>query len=176
MTSATARIVLVVVTLASLTPIVVAGRWLANARADHDAAQASYQTTVASVDRVTMLRARQQTVAEGEQPEQDVIARVEQALAEAGVPSSHFSGVRPDADAPVPASQGQRITLRRQSVRISLARLTVAELGEFLAAWTGAQKLWSPTRLELIHVQKEVNPPRYDITLLVTATYVSDQS
>ncbi len=176
MTLTTARIVLVVVTLASLTPIIVAGRWLANAQADRDVAQASYLTTVASVDRVRRLRAQEQTIAEGEQPEQDIIARVEQALAEAGVPSSHFDGVSPDADAPVPGSQGQRITLRRQSVRISLARLTIAELGEFLAAWTGSQKLWSPTRLELIHVQKEVNPPRYDITLLVTATYVSDQS
>lgn len=176
MTPATARVVLIVATLALLTPIVVAGRWLANARADRDAAQATYLTTAASVDRVTMLRAQQQTIAERKRPAQDVIARVEQALAEAGVPSSHFSGVRPDADAPVPGSQGQRITLRRQSVRISLTRFTVAELGEFLAAWTQAQKLWLPTRIELIHVEKEVDPARYDVTLLVTATYVSDQS
>ena len=72
--------------------------------------------------------------------------------------SSHFGSVSPDADAPVPGSQGQRITLRRQSVRVSLARLTIAELGEFLAAWTQAQKLWSPTRIELIHVRQEVDP------------------
>jgi hypothetical protein len=62
---------------------------------------------------------------------------------------------------------------RRQALAISLGRLTIPQLGEFLAQWNAAQRLWTPTRIELTHVRDTTGPGLYDAKTLMTAIYLA---
>ena len=115
------------------------------------------------------LRSKQQVVSERKRPERDVIAKVNATLADVGIPNNHFDSLRPESDGALPDSM-----YRRQSVRINLNEITVAELGAFLNQWSITQKLWTPTRIELLHSRDKSNADRYNITILITATYLAN--
>lgn len=135
--------------------------------------QISAQTTLANLTKdaqsIIDLRSKQQVVAERKRPEQDVIAKVNATLADVGIPYKHFDSLRPESDGALPDSN-----YRRQSVRINLNEITITELGAFLNQWSLTQKLWTPTRIELLHSRNKANTDRYNITILITATYLAN--
>lgn len=138
-------------------------------------ARASLAGTVETTQAVLDLRAKQQRIAEQKRPERDVIARVNAALTEAGISSDRFEGVRPESDSALPGSAGgDASAYRRQTVRLSLKRLSVGELGAFLGQWSVTQPIWTPTQIELLHVRDQRDEGRYDVTILMTATYVAN--
>ncbi len=155
-------------------PIAVSARRLEIAEARLEAGRELLRTTAADAERVLELRLRQERVAEDKRPEQDVIARVNACLARADIPLERFGGVRPEADAAVAGSADSARAYRRQSVRISLNRMTVAQVGAFLAAWHATQPLWTPTRIELGHGRDKADLDSYDASVLVAATYLAD--
>ncbi len=144
-----------------------AGR-LSRARAHDRSAISSLEGVAHDAGRVLALRASRQTVAEQKRPEQDVIARVNAVLAEAGLGERHFGGLRPESDSAVPGS-----ARRRQTLRITLRQLGLSELGAFLERWAVSQELWTPTRVELSRAQTQADPGRYDVSMLIAATYIA---
>lgn len=148
---------------------VVSGKRLANASYQQISAQTTLVKLTKDAQSIIDLRSKQQVVAERKRPEQDVIAKVNAALADVGIPYKHFDSLRPESDGALPDSK-----YRRQSIRINLNELTVAELGAFLKQWNQAQKLWTPTRIELLHSRNKANTDRYNITILITATYLAN--
>ena len=126
---------------------------------------------------IERLRSLQERVAERKRPEQDVIARINTVLDEAGLPARHFSSVRPESDSAMPGqgTEGTGGTYRRQTLRVSLQDLTVRELGAFLSHWQSAQPLWTPSRIEINHARaNRAETDRYDAVILITATYVAE--
>ena len=150
-------------------PIVISASRLNDARMQHDAALAAQHRVIDEAQQIIRLRSKQQRIAEHKRPEQDVIARVNTTLAEAGIPPERFGGLRPESDSALPNTD-----YRRQSVRISLDELSIAELGAFLDQWSQAQQLWTPTRLELSHARSKMDDDRYNIVILITATYLAN--
>lgn len=122
--------------------------------------------------RIVHLRARRPTVAWKERPTKDVLALVNAALLEAGIPTSRLQGIGEGADAPVTAAAENAPTLRRQSLTLSLESLTPPQIGLLLQQWRLAQDQWVIDRLELTH-RREAAPDLYDLRLYVSAVYLA---
>ena len=150
-------------------PIVISASRLSDATMQLDAALTAQQRVINEAQQIIRLRTKQQRIAEHKRPEQDVIARVNTTLAEAGIPPERFGELRPESDAALPNT-----AYRRQSVRITLDELSIIELGAFLNQWSQSQQLWTPTRLELSHARSKIDEDRYNIVILITATYLAN--
>ena len=161
--------------------VTVAAQRVRSADAAHAQAQTQLIATTADVQLVHTLRAQRQTAAEQRRPEQDVIAQVNDTLAQAGIPADRFGSLRPESDGAV---EGDAAGLyRRQALRLTLQRVTLDQVGGFLAQWRDGQPLWTPTRLELTHRadtrRRRADPgalPAFDLHLVLTAIYVAEES
>ncbi len=162
------NILLGAATLAAAGSVLLSAGRLARARAHDRGAVLLLERVAHDAGRVLELRASGQTVAEQKRPEQDVIARVNAVLSEAGLGEHHFGGLRPESDSALPGS-----ACRRQTLRITLRQLGLPELGAFLERWAASQELWTPTRVELLRAQTQADPGRYDVSILITATYIA---
>ena len=158
-------------------PIMLSAARLANAQSQLDGAHARLRQTITVAQRIVELRSAQQTVGEQKRPDQDVIARVNAVLAEAGIPSNQFGGLRPESDAALPNANAGGVAYKRQSVRITLNDLSVIQIGAFLSKWTESQPLWIPTRVELTHVRSgnDQTSNLYTLNLLLSAIYVAHE-
>ena len=155
-------------------PLAISANRLGTAHSELAVGRSSLVRIADSAQRIVDLRGAKQRIAEHKRPEQDVIARVSAALAEAGIAAKHFGGLRPESDAALAGSGHTPIAYRRQSVRVSLNDLSIAQLGAFLFEWSATQRLWTPTRIELTHARSRQGSDRYDATILITATYLAD--
>jgi hypothetical protein len=155
--------------------LLVSGKRLVNASSKLATAQAALVNTENDVERVLQLRTAKQTIAEHRRPDQDVIARVNSALAEAGIPLERFGGLRPESDTAVPGSTHGQAIYRRQSVRVALNDLTLAQIGRFLSQWYASQPLWVPTKIDLTHFKQNSLEQGYSVTMVLTATYLSHE-
>ena len=164
------------ITLVALATLAVAlgARRLAATQTQRQATRAALEAARADAARVVELRAAQQVVAENRRPDQDVIRRVNDALAAAGILQDRFAGLRPASDLALAGQDPTGPQYRRQSVQVTLARLGVGELGAFLAAWSQAGEIWTPTQIDLKHVRDRDDPARYNLTMVISATYVAD--
>jgi len=144
---------------------------ISSAGAELSSANSLLESTKGQVRQITDLRSRQARIADRKRPEQDVIARVHAAMAEAGLDvAGHFAALRPEADSPLP----QQPQYRRQSVVVSLQRMDLARLGAFLAAWRGENSLWTASRLELVHNRGKGSEGTYDVTVTFSAVYLAE--
>ena len=150
-------------------PIVVSASRLNDAQRQLNATLTAQQRLINEAQQIIRLRSKQQRIAEHKRPEQDVIARVNTTLAEAGILPERFGGLRPESDTALPNT-----AYRRQSVRITLDELSIIELGAFLDQWSESQPLWTPTRLELSHTRSKIDEDRYNIVILITTTYLAN--
>ena len=155
-------------------PLVISANRLGKARSQFVAARSSLVRIADSAQHIVDLRGAQPRIAEHKRPEQDVIARISAALAQASIAAEHVGGLRPESDAALAGTDHTGIAYRRQSVRVSLNDLSIAQLGAFLSQWSATQRLWTPTRIELAHVRSRQGSDRYDATILITATYLAD--
>ncbi len=120
------------------------------------------------------MRTREERIALQERPREDVIALVNAALAEAGLPARHFSDLRNESDSALPQTGNDaNFAYRTQSLSLTLREMRPADLGGFLAAWEQTQSAWIVTRITLTHpTRSRRDDDRFDITLIVTALYV----
>lgn len=157
-------------------PVMVSAQRLNSARSKLQTTQESLAQTTSDSQRIVELRAKQQTIAEQKKPDQDIIARINAVLAECGIPTGRFEGLRPESDAALPTTGQSPALYRRQSVRVALNELTVPQIGEFLSRWSASQPMWVATRIELTHVRGNDNDEgRYNLNVLLSATYVGHE-
>ncbi len=121
------------------------------------------------LDELARLRSQVASIETRERPEQDLIARVESALSDSGVPSRHFRDLVSEGDRPL----GQATGYREQTVQLTLAGLVPIQLGRFLETWEQAQPTWSIERIELTH--EEAQEQVYDVRLVLAATYLAPE-
>jgi hypothetical protein len=131
------------------------------------------QSTSDAATEIRELRSIRASVAERKPPEQDVIARIHASLTQAGLqPEKHFRSLRPESDAPLPAAP----QYRRRSVNVNLAQLDLPGLGAFLANWQRDNPLWTPTRIEFVHVTDKARLEVYDSSITFSAVYLAPSS
>ena len=169
------------VTLAALASLVLSALAIGNgalqSQRAHAAARAAETQLATAVDKareVMELRSKQQRVAAGERPPQDVIAQINRTLAEVGIRSDRLTGLEPVADRALSGSAAAG-RYRRQSVSATIDRLEPAEIGRFLAEWRQSQPMWIPTRIELFHTRQQLPSSNlYAMRVEMTAIYLSD--
>ena len=143
------------------------------ARQRHGAAIAAIGQIQRDASKVIELRARRDLVAWRERPTADVLALVNAALVDAGIPTNRLQGIGEGIDTPLTSAQGGESSLRRQSMAISLERLTPPQIGLLLEKWNLVQDQWSAARLELTHRRDQSQPDLYDLRLHVSAVYLA---
>jgi len=143
------------------------------ARQRHGAAIASLEHLQNDAGKVIELRVRRDLVAWRERPTADVLALVNAALVDAGIPTNRLQGIGEGIDTPLTSAQGGESSLRRQSMAISLERLTPPQIGLLLEKWNLVQDQWSAARLELTHRRDQSQPDLYDLRLHVSAVYLA---
>ena len=161
------------------TPLAVSVHRLRAADAERHRAEARLAQAGTDAERIHVLRARTERVADRKRPDQDIIARVNTVLRDVGLPEQRFNGVQQVGDEVLPGQSDRRVVYRRQSVRVSL-RLTMPELGRFLAQWTASQALWTPARIELMAADgrstavSRSGPPTFEVTIVLTTTFLGE--
>ncbi|MEW6747311.1 MAG: hypothetical protein AB1486_31660 [Planctomycetota bacterium] len=145
-----------------------------------EATAASLAQTRLQAAEVMNLRHREERVSLRERPRQDVIALVNEVLAEAGIPSGRLIGVEPESDVALGDSAGGKSPYRRQTLALSLERLTLPQVGRFLGVLRERQRMWSVTRIELSREGRPASgqgaasePSLLGMRLLLSAVYVS---
>ena len=154
---------------------------LSHAKADYLDGVLALDKTVSTSKEILELRSHHERVALHERPPQDVIAQVNAALAEAGIPNSHFKGLNPESEGAVEPSTagaaGTGVGYRKQSLRLMLEDISMPELGGFLSQWRKTQQVWIVTRIELNHVRGQAaDSDRYDVSILLTALYIAQEA
>ena len=172
-------ILLLLVLAAAMLILVINSRRLTAAENELDAARKSLNAAMTDAREILQLRAQRQRIAHAEHPTQDVIARINSVIAEAGLPSRCFKSLTPSSNTVINNAGGSAsdgtIKYRRQSLRLSLEDLEPPELGRFLTRWRSTQPLWTITSIELAHQRsRNRTDGRYDITIILTALYVAD--
>jgi hypothetical protein len=163
--------------------VTISARRLAQAQHDLISAGSALDQTAREAREIVDLRAKEQTVESRQRPAQDVIAQVNAALAEIGIPSRHFKSLTPESGPPtLSAFNGGR--LLQQSLRLVLEDLSPQQIGSFLLQWRSSQHIWTTSRIELVHSRgparergardAAIDANRYDATLVLTAFYVAD--
>ncbi len=123
-------------------------RW-GRAEAEHARFATQTRETARQAQRVTDLRVREQWVALGERPTEDVIAAVRQVLRTVGIRDAALSDLRPESDAPVPTRSASPTPLRVQTIAFTLRSLSSGDLGAFLVGWREQHPVWTISRVTL---------------------------
>jgi hypothetical protein len=152
----------------------VSARRCLNAKEAADTAIEAKQSVERNAATILALRQQKARVELRERPKQDVIAQVNAVLAEAGIGSDRFQGLEREGDEAVGDITSATRT-RRQSLRLTLDRLSPTDLGAFLGKWRAAQPAWAVSRIELLHDKKDVTDAnRFTVHLLLASTYIPD--
>lgn len=153
--------------------IAVQAHRLSVARQRHDAAISTLEQLQGDASKVIELRAKRDFVAPRERPRADVLALVNAAMVDAGIPTNRLQGIAEGVDTPVTNTRGSDWALRRQSLAISFEGLAPAQIGLFLERWDRVQNQWSAGRLELTHRRDPSQRDLYDLRLHISAVYLA---
>lgn len=146
-------------------PIAVSSYRLSRAHTQLNNLQNQYNTVQQEVSEIYSLQNSNQQIAWGQRPTEDVLAQVNTALAESGIPAKHLRGIGEETDVALPSMQhtsgnnsSQIESLRRQTLTITLTDMNMAQLGEYFNHWHTIQDLWTINRIEMNHQQKQQQP------------------
>lgn len=173
MTGLRPSLIMALLVAAALCVIAVQLHRVKAARLEHGSAAGALDQLHRDAERVLELRAKRDLVAWRERPTTDVLALVNAALIDAGIPADRLQGIGEGVDTAVASAQGSEPALRRQSLAISLERLTPAQIGRFLERWESVQDQWSSGRIELTHRRDQNNSELYDLRLHISAVYLA---
>ena len=159
---------------ASLLAVTISAKRFQNAKEGAAAALEAKESVERDAAAILALRQQKARVELRERPKQDVIAQVNAVLADAGIPSDRFQGLEREGDEAVGDATSATRT-RRQSLRLTLDRISPADLGAFLGKWRAAQPAWTVSRVELLHERKDAaDSNRFTVHLLLASTYIPD--
>ena len=188
MTTRQTMLLLSIVAALSALMITLCASRLRTASAEVASARRALEQTTRDAQSIIELRHRSQTIETRQRPTQDIIAQVNAALAEVGIPSSHLRSLTPEAETSA-AQAGEsglssRLPLLKQSVRVTLAGLSPQQIGAFLVHWRSAQHIWIADRLEIVRdrssrseeEERSLAGNRYETTIVMTALYVPGPS
>lgn len=171
------RIIVGVWFLLAIGVVLWSGVRLGTAHTQVASADTARLTVERDLAKVQQLRAQVRGVSVGRRPDGDLIARVQRALSDAGLPVTACSGIQPRADQSRPGA-GVRV----QTVVTTLRGLLPAEFGAWLAAWRAGDQTWRLDDLQFTRAGGTSRPTpvaqgegnRYDVTLVLAAPYVEE--
>lgn len=148
-------------------------RHLSLARQRYEASIESLRQLQGDAAEVMRLRSQREVVAWRQRPTTDVLAQVNAALIEAGIPTARLQGIGEGVDTPLMTSGDSKASLHRQSLTITLESLSPAQIGTFLDRWLAIADQWTAGRLELTHRRDDKQSDLYDLRLYIGAVYIA---
>ncbi|GEM_PF-2905800 len=136
----------------------------------HLALESTHQLERDAAELLT-LRSQSERVAWKQRPTTDVLAQVNAALLEAGIPTTRLRGIGESTDSPVSSIRPGALQLHRQSLVVTIEALDPPQLGAFLQHWRRLQTEWRAGRLELTHRSGAPLSEAYDVRLYISAVY-----
>lgn len=146
------------VTLAALG---ITGARAAQAGRNAAAAQAQLVSVRSQAERLIALRNSHGEVASSPGP---LAQRVNDALAAAGLPSGTLSGLSPESATTQRATPTSAMTMRKRAT-LTLAPITLPQVGKFLATWRAQEPAWSVAGVDLAPEGSRVVPTGGDLPL-----------
>lgn len=143
-------------------------RHYADASTQYSVTRAQLAAIERDVAEISQLRGHEQHVAEHKPPERDVIARINDAIQQSGLSPRTFASLAPEADTALATNK----QFRRQTLRLNLHSMDLAQFGSFLSVWRESQTVWTITQIELTHSRDRSCEPCYDATLVLSAIYI----
>jgi hypothetical protein len=135
-----------------------------------NAAQEALRTTMHQAAEIEQRRARGSTVSYEQRPDQDLVARLNESLAAAGIPSGSLRNVSAQGvEGPL---KDDGVPVYRQTSRVTVGAVTPAVLGRLLLHWRAENPQWTITQIELVHTRSGRDTNEYDVTMLLSALYV----
>lgn len=119
-------------------------------------------TVQVTVDRLAALR-QQHPVAPGTAADGELLARIQRALGQVGLPASTCTGVMPRGH----EAQTAGAAYRRQVVSVTLGGLSITDLGGWLAAFRTVENPWRVTELQC--VAGGLDRSRYAVSVLLAS-------
>lgn len=138
--------------------------------------------TARSIESYRQLSGTQQDTLLSAKPEQDVEARIGDAIAYAAISprpryrvsvqgdQAYQSKVRSSGSSRSAANYSR---LREQRVSIQIPNLSVKQIGQVLVYWREQQQVWAPLRIELQHDQRST-ANQYTLQMDCRAVYYAD--
>lgn len=136
-------------------------------------------SVTSQVGELNQLRSQAETVSWSKRPTQSLLADVNAALVEAGIPTDRLQQLSEDGTTNLTSgsnstSQSANLRLQQQAVTVSLDGVDLPRVGSFLTGWQARQSPWKPIRLELSHHRDPKTVDLYDLRIALAATYVAD--
>ncbi|MBY0111815.1 MAG: hypothetical protein K2Y21_03260 [Phycisphaerales bacterium] len=148
-----------------------------NACQNRAKAESSLREIAALIERVNDARAMPVVLFE-ETHTVDHLSMVSDALGRAGIAGTVLRRVQPEGERGQQQMLGVGLPIRRVGMRVELERITLPEIGRFLAAWRFSNPAWIPVLINLTpHTQREESEaeqiPQWSLGLSIAAVYLT---
>lgn len=130
---------------ATFAAVGITGNKAAQARRSAAAAQAQLLSVQSQAERLISLRSSDAEVVSTPGP---LAQRVSDALAAAGLPSGTLSSLSPESATTQRATPTSAMTIRKRAT-LTLAPITLPQVGKFLATWRAQEPAWSVASVDL---------------------------
>lgn len=145
----------------TLAAVGITGTRAAQTRRNAAAAQAQLLSVQSQAERLIALRSSDGEIASTPGP---LAQRVSDALAAAGLPSGTLSSLSPESATTQRATPGSAMTIRKRAT-LTLAPITLPQVGKFLATWRAQEPAWSVASVDLAPEGSRVSPTGGDLPL-----------
>lgn len=115
------------------------------ARRDAERARAQLHATARDAQEILRLRSQLPGSPAQDRARGGLAPRVAAALERAGLPVAALESLSPEAQ----SAAGDAATVLRRRATLTLAGLTLPQLGRFVEAWRAAEPAWIPTSIDL---------------------------
>lgn len=166
--------IVIVLALAVLALLcVVATNRLRGASERAAAAEHELQRVADDARDILRLRNANETASLGAPPQDDLIARLNTALSEAGLPGSALRDIERVADRALGDGATAKSGFKRRDVRVVIDPVDPPGLGRLLDRWQRTEPLWTVTGIDLSARRGRIQPgaPRYTVRLQLSAAY-----
>lgn len=156
------RVLSILVPVMLLVLLMGGGFFLFNAHQRHATSVAQWRDLSLSLARLEQLRRQHPVATTGSAVDGELLARIQGALGQVGLPASACTGVMPRGDEPLSGGS------RRRMVAVTLTGLSIADLGGWLAGFRAAGNPWRIRELQCQAGGLDTN--RYTVSLLLACT------
>lgn len=155
--------------LASALLVVVTAPGAVRTRASASTELRSLRSTVAHAETLVSLRAYLPIESTVEESQVTLAERFARALADAGLPNSALASLSPESQ-DSPSNAGNAVKRR---ATLTLASITLPELGRFLDTWRGREAAWTVTSIDLSPDARGESAPGGDLPIRAVLTIES---
>ncbi len=163
------------VALTAATLVAASGASLVRAHAARTTALKQYAHARTLVVELNSLRTAQEVVALGPRPEAGLLDILSMSIVTAGISQTALHNLTPESESPVGTLAGARYF--RQRARLTLADITLPDLGRWLTEWRRTAKAWTVTSIDITPAKptsslRHTEPPRLRASIILEALYV----